>query len=127
MLILLFLIQAIRAINGNENQELTAEDFTNRVFDRIDINGDGGCLLAVHDRDLGINLLWVDSVKKFCRYLNPENTKGQIILLHYLVNTHREIEKFLCHLHSLTQSEINTTAFFRNINKCFQIQEKKML
>ncbi|KAM7378457.1 hypothetical protein PAMA_013390 [Pampus argenteus] len=33
--------QAIRAINGNENQETSAEDFTNRVFDRIDINGDG--------------------------------------------------------------------------------------
>lgn len=33
--------QAIRAINGNESQEMTAEDFTNRVFDRIDINGDG--------------------------------------------------------------------------------------
>ncbi|XP_049892386.1 guanylyl cyclase-activating protein 1 isoform X1 [Epinephelus moara] len=33
--------QAIRAINGSENQEGSAEDFTNRVFDRIDINGDG--------------------------------------------------------------------------------------
>ncbi|XP_061663457.1 guanylyl cyclase-activating protein 1 [Syngnathoides biaculeatus] len=33
--------QAIRAINGNENQEMTAEDFTNSVFNRIDINGDG--------------------------------------------------------------------------------------
>lgn len=35
------LLQAIRAINGNESQEMTAEEFTNRVFDRIDINGDG--------------------------------------------------------------------------------------
>lgn len=35
--------QAIRAINGNENHETTAEDFTNSVFDRIDINGDGEC------------------------------------------------------------------------------------
>lgn len=34
-------LQAIRAINGNDNQESTAEEFTNRVFDRIDINGDG--------------------------------------------------------------------------------------
>lgn len=33
--------QAIRAINGNENHETTAEEFTNSVFDRIDINGDG--------------------------------------------------------------------------------------
>ena len=33
--------QAIRAINGTENQETSAEDFTNGVFDRIDINGDG--------------------------------------------------------------------------------------
>jgi len=38
--------QAIRAINGNENQETTAEEFTNRVFDRIDVNGDGECVLA---------------------------------------------------------------------------------
>lgn len=36
-----FFLQAIRAINGNENDETSAEDFTNRVFDRIDINGDG--------------------------------------------------------------------------------------
>lgn len=41
--VILFL-QAIRAINGNENQDVTAEDFTNRVFDRIDINGDGECV-----------------------------------------------------------------------------------
>ncbi|XP_037551772.1 guanylyl cyclase-activating protein 1 isoform X1 [Nematolebias whitei] len=39
--LLLLLRQAIRAINGDENQEATAEEFTNRVFDRIDINGDG--------------------------------------------------------------------------------------
>uniref|UniRef100_A0A3Q2ZJE0 Guanylate cyclase activator 1Aa n=1 Tax=Hippocampus comes TaxID=109280 RepID=A0A3Q2ZJE0_HIPCM len=38
---LLNIIKAIRAITGNENQEVTAEDFTNSVFDRIDINGDG--------------------------------------------------------------------------------------
>lgn len=38
--------QAIRAINGNENHETTAEDFTNSVFDRIDINGDGECVLG---------------------------------------------------------------------------------
>uniref|UniRef100_G3Q940 Guanylate cyclase activator 1A n=1 Tax=Gasterosteus aculeatus TaxID=69293 RepID=G3Q940_GASAC len=38
---LLNIIKAIRAINGNESQETSAEDFTNRVFDRIDINGDG--------------------------------------------------------------------------------------
>lgn len=46
--ILIFLVfsQAIRAINGNENQETSAEEFTNRVFDRIDINGDGECVLA---------------------------------------------------------------------------------
>lgn len=41
---LLLLLQAIRAINGNENQDATAEEFTNRVFDRIDINGDGECV-----------------------------------------------------------------------------------
>ncbi|KAA8580280.1 hypothetical protein FQN60_005815 [Etheostoma spectabile] len=35
------LYDAIRAINGNESQDGSAEDFTNRVFDRIDINGDG--------------------------------------------------------------------------------------
>lgn len=40
--------QAIRAINGNENQDISAEDFTNRVFDRIDINGDGECVLALY-------------------------------------------------------------------------------
>ncbi|KAG7460393.1 guanylyl cyclase-activating protein 1 [Solea senegalensis] len=38
---LLNIIKAIRAINGNESQETSAEEFTNRVFDRIDINGDG--------------------------------------------------------------------------------------
>ncbi|KAL0195867.1 hypothetical protein M9458_009439, partial [Cirrhinus mrigala] len=37
---LLNIIKAIRAINGSESQELSAEEFTNRVFDRIDINGD---------------------------------------------------------------------------------------
>lgn len=41
-------LQAIRAINGNENQEVSAEDFTNRVFDRIDINGDGEFVLAMN-------------------------------------------------------------------------------
>ncbi|MEQ2164259.1 Guanylyl cyclase-activating protein 1 [Goodea atripinnis] len=40
-LILIPLLQAIRAINGNDNQDSTAEEFTNRVFDRIDVNGDG--------------------------------------------------------------------------------------
>lgn len=39
------LLQAIRAINGNENQEVDAEEFTNRVFDKIDVNGDGECPL----------------------------------------------------------------------------------
>uniref|UniRef100_A0A8C7VJ88 Guanylate cyclase activator 1Aa n=9 Tax=Salmonidae TaxID=8015 RepID=A0A8C7VJ88_ONCMY len=38
---LLNIIKAIRAINGNENQEVDAEEFTNRVFDKIDVNGDG--------------------------------------------------------------------------------------
>ncbi|XP_063074015.1 guanylyl cyclase-activating protein 1 [Engraulis encrasicolus] len=38
---LLNIIKAIRAINGSEKNELTAEEFTNKVFDRIDINGDG--------------------------------------------------------------------------------------
>lgn len=38
---LCFVLKAIRAINGNEDQELSAEEFTNRVFDRIDVNGDG--------------------------------------------------------------------------------------
>ncbi|XP_077090236.1 guanylyl cyclase-activating protein 1 [Siphateles boraxobius] len=38
---LLNIIKAIRAINGSESQEVSAEDFTNSVFDRIDINGDG--------------------------------------------------------------------------------------
>ncbi|XP_067325502.1 guanylyl cyclase-activating protein 1-like [Anolis sagrei] len=37
---LLNIIQAIRAINGC-NHETSAEEFTNRVFDRIDVNGDG--------------------------------------------------------------------------------------
>ncbi|XP_038608333.1 guanylyl cyclase-activating protein 1-like [Tachyglossus aculeatus] len=37
---LLNIIKAIRAINGCEH-ETSAEEFTNRVFDRIDINGDG--------------------------------------------------------------------------------------
>lgn len=36
-----YFLQAIRAINGTDSQDTTAEDFTNRVFDRIDINGDG--------------------------------------------------------------------------------------
>lgn len=39
------LLQAIRAINGNENQEVDAEEFTNRVFNKIDVNGDGECPL----------------------------------------------------------------------------------
>ncbi|KAH0617237.1 hypothetical protein JD844_029105 [Phrynosoma platyrhinos] len=34
------LYDAIRAISGC-NHETTAEEFTNRVFDRIDVNGDG--------------------------------------------------------------------------------------
>uniref|UniRef100_A0A673GAF4 Guanylate cyclase activator 1A n=1 Tax=Sinocyclocheilus rhinocerous TaxID=307959 RepID=A0A673GAF4_9TELE len=38
---LLNIIKAIRAINGSESQESSAEEFTNRVFDRIDVNGDG--------------------------------------------------------------------------------------
>lgn len=61
--ILIFLIfsQAIRAINGNENQETSAEEFTNRVFDRIDINGDGECALAQYgEKGLGQNRSWVD-------------------------------------------------------------------
>uniref|UniRef100_H3ADB7 Guanylate cyclase activator 1A n=1 Tax=Latimeria chalumnae TaxID=7897 RepID=H3ADB7_LATCH len=32
--------RAIRAINGC-NQEVSVEEFTNRVFDKIDVNGDG--------------------------------------------------------------------------------------
>ncbi|XP_051979470.1 guanylyl cyclase-activating protein 1-like [Xyrauchen texanus] len=37
---LLLIFKAIRAINGIE-QEMSAEDFTNMVFDKIDLNGDG--------------------------------------------------------------------------------------
>uniref|UniRef100_A0A8D0C5U6 EF-hand domain-containing protein n=1 Tax=Salvator merianae TaxID=96440 RepID=A0A8D0C5U6_SALMN len=37
---LLSIIQAIRAISGSDH-ETTAEEFTNRVFNRIDVNGDG--------------------------------------------------------------------------------------
>uniref|UniRef100_A0A8C5JGG5 EF-hand domain-containing protein n=1 Tax=Junco hyemalis TaxID=40217 RepID=A0A8C5JGG5_JUNHY len=37
---LLNIIKAIRAINGGDH-ETSAEEFTNRVFDRIDVNGDG--------------------------------------------------------------------------------------
>ncbi|XP_043943817.1 guanylyl cyclase-activating protein 1-like [Protopterus annectens] len=37
---LLNIIKAIQAINGCD-QEASAEEFTNRVFDRIDVNGDG--------------------------------------------------------------------------------------
>lgn len=33
-------VQSIRAINGIA-YEMSAEDFTNMVFDKIDINGDG--------------------------------------------------------------------------------------
>jgi len=33
-------LQAIRAINRC-NETMTAEEFTNMVFDKIDINGDG--------------------------------------------------------------------------------------
>ncbi|KAI1888403.1 hypothetical protein AGOR_G00184790 [Albula goreensis] len=36
------IIKAIQVVSGNEEvQELSVEDFTNRVFDRIDVNGDG--------------------------------------------------------------------------------------
>ncbi|XP_048875683.1 guanylyl cyclase-activating protein 1 isoform X1 [Brienomyrus brachyistius] len=38
---LLNIVKAIRAINGNETQEVSVEEFTNRVFDKIDVNGDG--------------------------------------------------------------------------------------
>ncbi|KAG7477641.1 hypothetical protein MATL_G00071860 [Megalops atlanticus] len=41
---LLTIIKSIRAINGTK-QEMSAEDFTNMVFDKIDINGDGGLSL----------------------------------------------------------------------------------
>lgn len=34
------LFQAIRAINGGDH-ETSAEEFTNRVFNKIDVNGDG--------------------------------------------------------------------------------------
>ncbi|XP_048410505.1 guanylyl cyclase-activating protein 1 isoform X2 [Stegostoma tigrinum] len=37
---LLNIIKAIRAINGCE-QHMSAEEFTNQVFDNIDVNGDG--------------------------------------------------------------------------------------
>ncbi|NWU23349.1 GUC1A protein, partial [Dyaphorophyia castanea] len=37
---LLNIIKAIRAINGGDH-ETSAEEFTDRVFDRIDVNGDG--------------------------------------------------------------------------------------
>ncbi|KAG9353074.1 hypothetical protein JZ751_017650 [Albula glossodonta] len=37
---LLVIIKSIRAING-ATHEMSAEDFTNMVFDKIDINGDG--------------------------------------------------------------------------------------
>ncbi|KAL8222657.1 UNVERIFIED_CONTAM: Guanylyl cyclase-activating protein 1 [Gekko kuhli] len=37
---LLNIIKAIRAINGGSH-ETTAQEFTNRVFDEIDANGDG--------------------------------------------------------------------------------------
>ncbi|XP_072327324.1 guanylyl cyclase-activating protein 1-like [Scyliorhinus torazame] len=37
---LLNIIKAIRAINGCD-QDISAEEFTNQVFDSIDINGDG--------------------------------------------------------------------------------------
>uniref|UniRef100_A0A665UJQ6 Guanylyl cyclase-activating protein 1 n=1 Tax=Echeneis naucrates TaxID=173247 RepID=A0A665UJQ6_ECHNA len=37
---LLLIIKSIRAINGVP-QEMSAEDFANMVFDKIDINGDG--------------------------------------------------------------------------------------
>ncbi|KAJ8391097.1 hypothetical protein AAFF_G00097180 [Aldrovandia affinis] len=39
---LLNIIKAIQVISGNDDvQDLSVEDFTNRVFDRIDVNGDG--------------------------------------------------------------------------------------
>ncbi|XP_062402106.1 guanylyl cyclase-activating protein 1 [Sardina pilchardus] len=37
---LLLIIKSIRAISGTED-EMSAEDFTNMVFDKIDVNGDG--------------------------------------------------------------------------------------
>ncbi|XP_056304090.1 guanylyl cyclase-activating protein 1 [Danio aesculapii] len=37
---LLLIVKAIRAISGVE-QEVSAEEFTNMVFDKIDLNGDG--------------------------------------------------------------------------------------
>lgn len=37
-------VQSIRAINGTAC-EMSAEDFANMVFDKIDINGDGEFLL----------------------------------------------------------------------------------
>ncbi|XP_029907487.1 guanylyl cyclase-activating protein 1 [Myripristis murdjan] len=37
---LLLIVKSIRAINGLHH-EMSAEDFTNMVFDKIDINGDG--------------------------------------------------------------------------------------
>ncbi|XP_062316488.1 guanylyl cyclase-activating protein 1 [Osmerus eperlanus] len=38
---LLIIIKSVRAIHGDQEQDLSAEDFTNMVFDKIDINGDG--------------------------------------------------------------------------------------
>ncbi|KAL4659431.1 guanylate cyclase activating protein 1-like [Arapaima gigas] len=38
---LLNIIKAIRAIKGSESKDVSAEEFTNRVFDKIDVNKDG--------------------------------------------------------------------------------------
>lgn len=38
-----YLLQSVRAISGVD-QEISAEDFTDMVFEKIDINGDGTCL-----------------------------------------------------------------------------------
>lgn len=38
---LLIIIKSIRAINGAQKHEMSAEDFTNMVFDKIDIDKDG--------------------------------------------------------------------------------------
>lgn len=44
--ILAFFFQAIRAINGGDH-ETSAEEFTNRVFNKIDVNGDGENAMSV--------------------------------------------------------------------------------
>ena len=82
---LILFLQAIRAINGHENQETSAEDFTNRVFDRIDINGDGksvGTMWRLRfKREFIVGGQCLDTYQLYCCQERHKKWKEDVVLV----------------------------------------------